>query len=412
MPIIKSLLDTDLYKFTMSYFIWKYFPEINVRFAFTCRNRQAGLPQLVNLANLRQEVEAIRQLQLKEVEIDFLQGLGLFDDQGYFDFLRQLKLPPVEIGVNGCELDIQVKGNWAAATFWEVPVLALVNQLAAEGQMRRDGLSYEDVKREGLKRLQAKTKLLAASPLRDQTGNIVADLIEFGTRRRWSLPWQRRVLQYSIQEIPDQLIGTSNVMLARELGLKPIGTMAHELFMAMAAIMGTTDQGLAGSANHLLDLWLAEFGPRLAIALTDTFGSKTFLEQLGADRAAKLAGMRQDSGDPVEYGERLISYYQSLGINPESKKVIFSNALTENSIVELRRHFGSRIGQPKGWGTHWTFDVRLETYSIVMKLVEANGRPAVKLSDDLGKAIGNPDEVERVKKVFGYSETFSQAPIV
>ncbi len=412
MPIITSLLDTDLYKFTMSYFIWKYFPEVNVRFAFSCRNPQAGLAKLVDMQRLCRELEAVGRLRLTDPEIKYLQGLGLFDDQAYFDFLRELSMPPVVIGVKGSELDIQVTGSWAAATFWEVPVLAIVNQLAADGQMKRKGLTYENVRNEGLKRLQAKTKLLAANPLQDQTGQIMADLIEFGTRRRWNLAWQRTVLRYALQHIPAQLIGTSNVMLARQLGLKPIGTMAHELFMATAAIMGTTDQGLTNSQNCLLDLWLAEFGPRLAIALTDTFGSRAFLDKLGAGRATKLAGMRQDSGDPIEYGEQLIEYYRSLDINPETKTVVFSNALTEDSIVELRQHFGTRIGQPKGWGTHWTFDVGLDTNSIVMKLVEANGRPAVKLSDDLGKAIGTPDEVERVKKVFGYNETFSQAPTV
>jgi len=212
--------------------------------------------------------------------------------------------------------------------------------------------------------------------------------------------------------VPKQLAGTSNVYFAMKFDLKPIGTFAHELDMVYSGIYCGSDEELRGSHNRVLEDWWNLYGAPLSIALTDTFGSKFFFEDMTKEQAEKWKGLRQDSGDPIEFGERAVKFYESHGIDPKTKLIVFSDGLDVFTIVKLAEHFKGRINVTFGWGTNLTNDVGFDTLSLVVKAVEANGKPLVKLSDNLAKAMGPAKVVERFKRVFGYTNTDSKECVV
>ena len=400
-PIIKSLLDTDMYKFTMSYVAWRRHRDVQVQFALTCRDRDARLAELIDLDELRAQLEHVRRLRLTTTELDYLRGLGHFGDEGYCEFLSRLQLPPVTVCRNGSDLVVTTRGDWPTVTFWEIWVLAIVNQLAATANLRRQELTRADALRTGRQRLDDKIKRLTQHP--------DIRFTDFGTRRRFDRQWQQEVLETLQDRIPGQLAGTSNVHLAQQLGLPCIGTMAHEMDMAYAGIYGATDASLRGSHQRQLEDWWAEFGPGLAIALTDTYGTGFFFADFKPAQARDWRGLRQDSGDPVEFGEMAIRFYQGLNIDPATKLVVFSDGLDADTIIQLHRRFAGRLTVGFGWGTNLTFDNGLPTYSLVMKLVQAAGNDVAKLSDNLDKAIGTPAAIARTTRVFDYRNTYRQA---
>ena len=207
-----------------------------------------------------------------------------------------------------------------------------------------------------------------------------------------------------------QFIGTSNVALANKYGLMPIGTSAHELFMIMAGMMAESDEGVRASVSKVLDDWWDEYGWGLSIALSDTFGTDSFLPIFGQERAHVWKGSRQDSGDPYDYGDKkIIPFYESAGVDPRGKIIVFSDGLNIEEMIKIQRHFAGRIKTTFGWGTNLTNDLGFPAVSMVVKPVEACGIGLVKLSDNIAKAVGRPEDIERYKKIFGYSADFNKA---
>ncbi|HTK60034.1 MAG TPA: nicotinate phosphoribosyltransferase [Candidatus Baltobacteraceae bacterium] len=392
-PIIETLLDTDFYKFTMAYAVHERWSEVKVRYALRCRTADARLAELVDADALSEQLEHVRTLKFHDDELEFLRTNptrplgGEFIELG----LGRMRLADVAVAKDGDGLRIEVAGRWFEAILWETYVLSIVNDLYARGLARERGLRPDDLWDEGDRRLNAKIDRLKGSDVK---------LVEFGTRRRFCRDWQEHVLNVMTAKLPKQVVGTSNVVLARRYGLKPIGTMAHELFMVVAAL-APDDAWLRASQGLVLDLWQETFGDGLSIALSDTFGADAFFRDFAGERGKLWRGVRHDSGDPFAFGERVIRFYADQRIDPRTKTIVFSDGLDVESVLRLHERFDRRIGVLFGWGTDLTNDVGLPTLSLVMKVVEAGGRPTVKLSDDAGKHTGPPDEIARYLRVFG-----------
>jgi nicotinate phosphoribosyltransferase len=399
-PIIASRLDTDFYKLTMALFIWKRWREVPVKYALT--NRTVGVPlaELIDSGELREQLDHLKHLQLSQAEADYLLSLGL--DAEFVRWLsEQRTLPDYGLGVKDGQYVLEFAGSWLDTIWWETPALAILNELANRAFMRQAGQTWQDAWAEGERRLLPKLEQLTLADL-------IKLITEFGTRRRWSRAWQEKTVHLTLERAPNLLAGTSNVALARTTGLPARGTMAHELSMAYQGIYGLGDSGLRASQKWLLGHWWEEFGKQLSIALTDTYGSEVFFQDFTFQQATNWKGLRQDSGDPVAFGNRAIDFYRRCGIDPCTKLVMFSDGLTAERMLELERHFRGRIKTAYGWGTNFTNDCGYQPLSLVIKLVEANGQPTVKLSDNLNKAIGPKAAVERVKRVFGYTNTLRQ----
>lgn len=392
MAIITTLLDTDFYKFTMAQLVWKKHRTTRVTYRFINRTKDVPLARHIDIAALKAELERIRQLHFAPREIEFLRSSdyipkGLFKTD-FLIFLKHLALPPVQVGRSGNELDISVTGTWPEAIWWETLVMSVVNEMYCERQ--------KTPPHEGSERLQRKIELLAKHP--------DVSFADFGTRRRASSFWHMHALAAMNQVLPQQVLGTSNVKLARLLGLPPIGTFAHELFMGYAAEHGESDLLVRTSHGQVLKDWWDMYGERLSIALTDTFGSEFFFRDMTAEQARTWRGLRQDSGDPVAFGERAIRFYESHGVDPRAKTVVFSDGLDVETMIKIESHFRGRVRTVFGWGTNLTNDIGVKPLSIVVKVTDVNGRPTVKLSDNPAKALGPSEEVSRYKRIFDYRE--------
>jgi nicotinate phosphoribosyltransferase len=207
------------------------------------------------------------------------------------------------------------------------------------------------------------------------------------------------------QEMPGQMLGTSNTAMAMQYGLLPIGTLAHEMYMVLAGVMAQSEDTIRASHNRVLQEWWEEYGWGLSIALTDTYGSDFFFRDMTAEQARAWKGLRQDSGDPIAFGEKAIAFYERHGIDPCEKLIVFSDGLDLGTIVKLADHFAGRIRVSFGWGTNLTNDVGFEALSLVIKVIEVNGYRTVKLSDNLAKATGEAADIERFKRIFGHTST-------
>jgi nicotinate phosphoribosyltransferase len=310
-------------------------------------------------------------------------------------------MPEVLIEKNEDRYRIETAGKWPEAIFWETLILNIVNELYFRGRLEADGVTTDTDRLEafwrgGSERLRDKIARLKLLP--------DAHVMEFGNRRRFSGSWQETVVNYLMDEIPTSLIGTSNVRLAMNYGLKPSGTFAHEMYMIYSGLFRGSDEELRSSHNLVLRHWWEEYGEPLSVALTDTYGSGFFFRDLSPEQAANWKWLRHDSGDPFAFGERAIAFYQGLGIDPAGKGIVYSDGLDIDVIERIHARFAGRIGLVYGWGTNLTNDLGYPALSLVMKAIEANGNRLVKLSDNPAKATGPADEVERFKRVFGYEE--------
>ncbi len=402
--IIESLLDLDFYKLTMAQLVWRRFADWPVAYGLTNRTKKVRLAEVVAERDLRRELDMVRRLRFTKRELAWLRESqylkrGFFGD-GFLDFLKDLRLPPYELAVKDGQFELAVRGRWCEVILWETLILSIVNELYNRQLVRREKISPKIVALDGEVRLRRKLQDLR----RDAPG---VRFIEFGTRRRFSREWQGETLRLIVRHAPEMLLGTSNVDQARRLGLKPIGTFAHELYMIRAAA-AKDDAELLGSHNAVIRDWWEEYGEPLSIALTDTFGSDFFFRDFTSDQARAWRGLRQDSGDPFAFGERTIGFYAGLGIDPRSKTVVFSDGLDAKTIIALQQRFAGRLQVVYGWGTNLTNDCGYPALSLVVKATEACGRPTVKLSDNLAKAMGPAAEVERYKRVFGHAVELNQ----
>jgi nicotinate phosphoribosyltransferase len=255
----------------------------------------------------------------------------------------------------------------------------------------------------------ARGKTRLAEKIRVLRGRPEISFIDFGTRRRFSRDWQRYVDRSLAQEISQQFLGTSSTESAMLHGLVPMGTSAHELTMVMSGIMHDSDDLIRASHNRVLKDWWELYGWGLSVAVTDTYGSEFFFRDMEPEQARAWKGLRHDSGDPFEFGEKAIRFYQELGIDPREKLLIFSDGLELRTILALSRTFHDRIKLSFGWGTNLTNDLGFEPISIVVKAIEANGHRTVKLTDNLAKATGSREDIARFKRIFGHSHENEEA---
>ncbi|NDJ58250.1 nicotinate phosphoribosyltransferase [Enterobacteriaceae bacterium 4M9] len=371
-PILQTLLDTDAYKLHMQQAVFHHYDDVNVAAEFRCR----GDDLLGIYADaIREQVEEMRHLALTDSEFSWLSVLPFFKDD-YLNWLRQFRYNPEQVKISNQhgKLDIRLTGPWREVIMWEVPLLAVISEVvhrfrSPEASVDMALASLES-KLQDFSRITAK---LDMSQFR---------LMDFGTRRRFSREVQQAIVERLQQE--PWFIGTSNYDLARRLNLTPMGTQAHEWFQAHQQISPV----LANSQRAALEAWLAEYPDQLGIALTDCITMDAFLRDFGREFATRYQGLRHDSGDPVQWGEKAVAHYEKLGIDPHSKTLIFSDNLDFQKAVDLYRHFASRIQLGFGIGTRLTCDIPgVKPLNIVIKLVECNGKPVAKLSDSPGKTI-------------------------
>jgi len=403
-PIIESLLDLDAYKIRMGQFVFHRYREAPVKYRFTNRTTAVRLADMIPIEVLRKHLNHITTLTFSADEIAYLKTLSVADD--YIKYLKTLRLPELCIDQHDGQFIIETEtDSWSQLILWETLVLSTVSELYTHylAKDRRTNL-IRLITHTGIERLGKK---IAALRSLTNTG-----IIDFGTRRRAVRFWQKRVLHHLANRLPSHLFdGTSNLFFAKELGIPVKGTMAHELFMVLSCLTDT-DHGIRGTHFRVLDEWYDEYGLDLSIALSDTFGTRAFFEDFETDLTLSYNGTRHDSGCPYEYGAKTIRHYEHYEVDPMEKSIVFSDGLDIDSIIALHRYFDGRINTSFGWGTTLTNDIGLPTISIVMKAIGAFGRSTVKLSDNLAKAIGEPERIERFKKIFGYTNTSLQMCVV
>lgn len=407
MSIIKSLLDVDFYKFTMGLLVFLKYRNVDVRYGFTCRTKDVSLGKVIDFRKLKDELDQVFRRQFNNSELYYLRGTNEYQKrmfgEEYLNFLKSLQLPKYDLRVEDDNLKLEFEGNWSEAIYWETIALSIINELYYQAQLEKmSAFEREVIFSQGRIRLMEKIKILKNRP--------DIKFIEFGTRRRFSRDWQDYVVSVLANELPrSQFLGTSNTYLAMKYGLVPMGTSAHELYMAYTGIYHGSDDEIRNSHNKSLQEWWDLYGYGLSVALTDTFGSDFFFRDMTEEQAHNWKGLRQDSGDPIEFGEKAIKFYQNYGIDPREKLIIFSDGLDIRMIIKLADHFKGRIKVSFGWGTNLTNDLGLKPLSMVIKLIESNGYGTVKLSDNLAKATGNHKDVERFKKIFGHTVTMNEA---
>ncbi len=406
MPIIESLLDLDFYKFTMGQLVFLKYRDVPVVYSLVNRTRQVRLAEFIDEGELRQELDHVRSLRLNNSELHYLRGTNEYGDrmfrESYLEFLRELQLPPYDLEEVDGSFRLQFGGDWSRAIYWETVALSIVNELYNRSLMKPLSRFEKDL-------VFARGKMRLAEKIRTLRGRPEISFVDFGTRRRFSRDWQHYVDRSLAEEMPHQFLGTSSTESAMLHGLVPMGTSAHELTMVMSGIMHDSDDLIRASHNRVLEDWWNLYGWGLSVAVTDTYGSEFFFSDVEPGQARKWKGLRHDSGDPFEFGEKAIRFYQEHEIDPKEKLLIFSDGLELPTILALSRRFHGRIKLSFGWGTNLTNDLGFEPISIVVKATEANGHRTVKLSDNLAKATGSREDIERFKRIFGHSHERQEA---
>lgn len=394
----------DFYKPTMSQLAYEQEPEAEVTFTFKNRGEQR-ISEYVSAEALQQRLDGLRQRGWSELELGHLEGLHntagerMFSDE-YLAYLRTGELPAVAVTIDEETNDLAIKttGPWALNTFWETVVMSEANELYFENLVEANGMDIMAVYEEGQQRLEAKMAVLRTNP--------DIKIAEFGTRRHFSFKWQNHVVSELATNCPENLVGTSNVALAREHGLKPVGTFAHEMPMVFAGLADARGENIRQSHNEFLQAWYERYGEDLSIALTDTFGTDFFFADFSEQQAQAWRGVRHDSGDPFVFGERLIAFYEQQDIDPTTKTIVFSDGLDIEQIVALHEQFKDRVNMVFGWGTTLTNDLGLKALNIVMKathvrLSDGSKADLVKLSDNAGKHTGPAALVQEYREIFG-----------
>jgi nicotinate phosphoribosyltransferase len=397
-PIIQSLLDTDLYKFTMLQVVLHQFPQTHSVYHFRCRNLDDTVYPLTDiLDDLNQQLDLLCQLKFKEDELQYLRDMR-FIKSDFVDYLElfQLKRRFIQASIDAeGRLDITIEGPMVQAMMFEIFVLAIVNELYFSR------IHSDDVWVEGERRLKAKVELLKQYDASQNPNDPPFLVSDFGTRRRYSFAWQKHVVEEFNKSAPHVFRGTSNVFLAKELGISPIGTMAHEFLQAFQAL----DVRLRNFQKSALETWVQEYRGDLGIALTDVVGMDAFLRDFDLYFAKLFDGLRHDSGDPFEWGDKAYEHYKKLKIDSKTKMLTFSDGLNLEKAWSLHQYFKDRFKVSFGIGTNLTNDMGQTALNIVLKLVECNGQSVAKISDSPGKTMTDNDTfLAYLRQVFDISD--------
>ncbi len=398
-PVIRSLLETDLYKFTMWQPMLHSLPTNQAEYRFVCRNQPA-----FTLATLQPQLEAqldaLCALRFSEDELRYLGDLRYISSD-FIDFLRlfQFQRRYIQVSMQGDTLCVVAKGPQVHIMGFEIYVLAIVNELYF--RQLASGAALEVALTEGRQRLQAKIALLRAQLQSRAPRRHAFEFFDFGVRRRFSGAWQEEVVATLARELPQYFKGTSNVYLAKKFNLTPIGTMAHEYLQTFQA----TGVQLKNFQKAALEAWVQEYRGDLGVALTDVVGMDAFLADFDLYFAKLFDGLRHDSGDPVQWGEKALAHYARLKLDAHTKRLVFSDGLDVPSALALHQHFADRIQTGFGIGTNLSNDTGLTPLNIVMKLVRCNGQPTAKLSDSPGKTLcENETFLAYLRQVFAKTE--------
>ncbi len=392
--IINSLLETDMYKFSMGQTIFHQFTSYKTTWTFKCRNKDVHFTDEM-VEEIKEQVQAFCQLRFTEEELEYLDNITWIKGT-YVDFLRlwQPRYEEFTITTDApCGLAIDAAGTWLNTSMYEIPVLAIVNEVYF-----RMAYDYDVLLKQFKRRLDEKVRLLEEDTYR------LSDFSEFGLRRRLSAEAQEMAVKAIAEvELPadSHFIGTSNVYLAKKFNLKPVGTMAHEWIMCTG--QGNHKHNPAYSNWYALDAWVKEYGILNGIALTDTITTDCFLRDFQLTYATLFSGVRHDSGDPYEWGDKMIAHYNSLGINPRTKTLLFSDSLDFERATALYDYFKDKAKVAFGIGTFISNDTDEEALNIVMKTTKCNGMDVAKISDVAGKGMcKNPDYVDYLNRCIDY----------
>ena len=374
-PCVVSLLDTDLYKFNMNQVMFHKHTNLNGVYLFKCRNKDVVFTEEM-CEEINAQIDHLCTLTFQEEELDYLASLR-FIKSDYVEFLRPWRplRKYVKCWLEEGQLHIEVRGPLFSAMQFEIYLLEIVNEVYF--RMKYDYLMLVASAREKL--------LYKIRGFREEMYDF--KFAEFGCRRRLSREWQ----DYAVSELlqTGHCVGTSNVYLAMKYGCKPIGTYAHEYVQMYQGVPGVT---LAYTNKMAMDEWFEEYQGDNGTALTDTLGTDLFLMDFNKLQANCYTGVRHDSGDPIEWGEKIIAHYEKLGIDPKTKTLLFSDSLDFDKAQKIYDHFKNRINVSFGIGTFISNDTCVEPLNIVIKLQYVNGHPVAKLSDDFGKAMCQNDD--------------------
>jgi len=386
-PIINSILDSDMYKFTMQQAVLELFPNENVSYRFKNRGKQRFNVRFLEL--LKEQIDYMSQLALTHYEYSWIKGNIPFFKPMYLEYLRNYRFNPNEVECYLCDNDlvVNIQGSWHSTILWEVPLMAMISELYFKTMDTEWAGDMETV-------MDNQTSLAY-----EKHGRLIAarcTYADFSTRRRRSFANQENFLRIVSSSKDIYFVGTSNVFFAMQFGLKPIGTMAHEWFMGNSVL-----EGLRHANYRALDNWIRVYGADLGIALTDTYGSEAFFANFNKRLARDYDGVRHDSGDPLEFADKVINHYNKLGINPRTKVIIFSDGLNVDKAIEIKEYCEGKIQCSFGIGTHFSNDFEgSPALNMVIKLWDVNGVPVVKLSDNPIKVMGDPDAVAVAKWTF------------
>ncbi|MEI7762284.1 MAG: nicotinate phosphoribosyltransferase [Comamonadaceae bacterium] len=408
--IITSLLDTDLYKFTMMQAVLHQFPGAQVEYKFRCRNPgidpatgRASRALGAHVNEIRDEIRSLCSLHFQDAELNYLHSLR-FIKSDFIDFLGLFKLNEKYISVTARpsgEIDISIRGPWLHTILFEIPVLAIVNEVYFRNTHKLPDLM------EGRRRLDVKIGQLRDAGLGE------LKIADYGTRRRFSQAWHEEVLRVLASRLgtaqspgnaagmSGQLAGTSNVLFAMKLGLTPLGTMAHEYLQACQAL----GPRLRDSQIYAFESWAKEYRGDLGIALSDVYGMSAFLRDFDLYFCKLFDGARHDSGDPFQWAERMLEHYHQRRVDPRTKTLIFSDGLTVPRTIELYQQFKGRCQLAFGIGTNLTNDLGYEPLQNVIKMVRCNGQPVAKLSDAPSKDMCEDEKyLAYLRQVFDISQ--------
>ena len=416
-PIVRSLLDTDFYKLLMAQMIFRRHRDLRVSFGIQNRTRSVRVADEIDLGELRAQLDHARTIRLSRGESTWLRGNTFYGKRQilsseFMAWLEAFRLPDYELEVRDGQVALTFHGPWVETTMWEVPALAILNEMRSRAVLRGLGkFELQVLYARAMTRVWEKIERLKRLP--------DLSIADFGTRRRHGFLWQDWCVQAMSEGLGGKaFLGTSNCLIAMRREVEAVGTNAHELPMVYAALAGGNDAALAQAPYAVLADWQQDYAGNLLVALPDTYGTTGFLAS-APDWLSAWTGIRIDSKEPIAGGEEALAFWESRGCDPREKLAIFSDGLDIDDIEAIHARFHGRMRIGYGWGTRLTNDFRglvpegrLDPISVVCKVTEAEGRPTVKISDNPSKAQGPAAEVERYKQVFGVGEQAAMAVAV